>query len=361
MISEKFLKEYQKEYARESAARSYYVYRDTAHYFAICSWLYKENVKESLTTRLRSGSKRTFAGRGSGGDGDHGSAHNGKKAAEIANWLAHIRSCNPFLLGVRTAFEQGDMEILSNALYQLAAIEHATSGINGYDHSGNMNRCVPSALAAGLTERIPLLLPQELGLCGNGFPPHVAMANLIMALWYKREDFESPSRKTAEKALSKKTPLIYSTAIRYLLALLDGDTNEAGTRLEQHCRAVPGIRDASTARRIDKLFWYDAHALYNLAFFVLGTEKALEIPVPEHDCFCSDLAEWQANRNFAPGKLFIEHPAPMELLNAILTSTPPATELIEMQNTGRKKKYTVDIESFKSKLIAAVISSTLQP
>ena len=119
----------------------------------------------------------------------------------------------------------------------------------------------------------------------------------------------------------------------------------------QHCSAVPGIRDAYTARKIDKLFWYDAHALYNLAFHVLGKEKAQEIPMPEHGCFCSDLAKWQAKNNFAPGKLFIEYPAPMELLNKILTCKPPATELIEMQNTGRKKKYTVDTESFKRKLM----------
>ena len=258
------------------------------------------------------------------------------------------------------------MEILHNALYQWAAINHADIGKgigNGGSHSHFMNNCVLTALAAGLKERIPLLLPEELGLCENGngsFPPHIVMTNLTMALWYKREDWEAISRNEAEKRLDTKIPLIFSTAIHYLLALLDGDTKAAGTWLEQHCGAVPGIRDKFHATKLENMFWYEAHGFYNLAFFALGKDKALEIPMPKHDCFCNALADWQIERNFAPGKLFLEYPAPMELLNTILTCTPPAIKPIEAENTGRKNIYVTDVQSFKNGLIAAVLAGKTQ-
>ena len=320
-----YLKEYETEYAKERKPRR--IYRDTAHYLEECSSSYERHIKASVP------------------------------AEEIGNWLVHIRnSCNPFLLGVKTAFEQGNMEILHNALYQLVATRHTSSILSsGYGHSHFMDDCVFAALAAGLTEHIPLLLPQELELCENGFPPHVAMANLTMALWYKREDWKAASRKYAEKRLGTKMLLTHSTAIRYLLALLDGDVKEVGAWLEQYCRAVSGIRDIFYATKLEKMFWYRAHGLYNLAFFVLGKEKALEISMPEHDCFCNALADWQIERNFAPGKLFLEYPAPTELLNTILTCTPPATKLMKMENAGRKKKYATDVQGFKNGLIAEVL------
>jgi len=326
MISEKYLKAYLKEYATEyeKERKPRRIYRDSAHYLEECLLLYERHIKASTLTE------------------------------EIDNWLVHIRyGCNPFLLGVKTAFEHGDMEILHNALYQLVAIKHATSG--GNYGSGNMD-CVLTASAAGLTERIPLLLPQELGLCDSGFPPHVAMTNLTMVLWYKRKDWEASSRRCAEKRLSTKMPLLWSTAIHYLLALLDGDTKEAGVQLELHCCAVPSIRDKFHATKIEKMFWCDAHGLYNLAFFVLGKKKALEISMPEHDCFCNDLAQWQIDRNFTPGELFVRYPAPMELLNEILNCMPPASELTLLENTGTEQVYVGDAKGFKEKITASVLS-----
>jgi len=42
----------------------------------------------------------------------------------------------------------------------------------------------------------------------------------------------------------------------------------------------PSICDIFYATKLEKMFWYEAHGLYNLAFFVLGKEKALEMYSP---------------------------------------------------------------------------------
>ncbi|MDR3158896.1 MAG: hypothetical protein LBU11_07795 [Zoogloeaceae bacterium] len=118
--------------------------------------------------------------------------------------------------------------------------------------------------------------------------------NLLMALWYKRADFVQEGRKTAKKVLdAKKTPAINRALIRYLLALLDEDSAEAGIQLDQYCRGVSHVKEFGI-EKLHKMFWPCAHGLYNLAFAV-WKRKAHDIMLPEPDCFCRDQA--------APGRL----------------------------------------------------------
>jgi hypothetical protein len=291
MISDKFIRAYQKEYENNPSA-----YRDTAHYLNICLHTHESCCKSK------------------------------PQELQIRHWLLFLP--DPELLGYKMAFLSGDAALLNDALYQSAVITHAQKiSDSGCDHCTNA-RAALKALAAGLTERVPLLLPEELGMSTNGHPVPVTISNLIMALWYKRADFEAESRKKAERTLGTKQSAIDHAAIRYLVALLDEDAPEAGAQLELYCRSVARVQEYGVTK-LNKLFWPFAHGLYNLAFAVWEKTKALTIPLPETDCFCAGFAKWQIEHDFQPGKLFVEYPAPLDLVDRILCCVPPACTLYQ--------------------------------
>lgn len=325
MITEKFIKSYQKEYEKEVAAGNRGIYRDAEEYYAECLEIYEECCK----------------------------GHPAEK--QIRTWLLFLRS--PELLGCKMAFSSGDMELLHNALYQTAVIAHAKLGsASGFDHCHNVWPAL-HCIAAGLTERVPLLLPEKFGMSRNG--PHVslAVANLLMALWYKRADFETEGRISAEKALGTKMTGVDYAAIRYLIALLDGDAAAAGEQLDLYCRGVARVKGFGLTK-LTKMFWPQAHGLYNTAFAVWERQKALEIPRPEQDCFCSELADWQTARDFRPGKLFLRYPEPFDLVGCILGCTPPEFTLFQPYlDTDRryKNQYYLNEELFREQFIAKVL------
>lgn len=94
------------------------------------------------------------------------------------------------------------------------------------------------------------------------------------------------------------------------------------------------------------------------AFDVWERQKALEIPRPEQDCFCPELAEWQTARDFRPGKLFLRYPPPFDLVGCILGCTPPEFTLFQPYlDTDRryKNQYYLNEELFKEQFIAKVL------
>jgi hypothetical protein len=102
------------------------------------------------------------------------------------------------------------------------------------------------------------------------------------------------------------------------------------------------------------------HALYNLSFFVWDKEKALSIPIPKVDCFCDELAHWQIEHDFTPGKQFIEYPVPIDILNTILYCIPPEYTLHQPYlDTSKQHKNNrfMDAEHFKIQLVDTILTT----
>lgn len=325
MITEKYAEAYRKEYEKDAAGNVPGVYKDKDAYLADCFHTYENYC----------------AGK--------------PPDVQVRKWLALLGS--PNLLGFKTAFLSSSPELLNDALYQSAAIGHAQKiWATGFDHCANVWTAL-DALAAGMNERVPLLLPEDLGMSSNGHSVTVAAANLLMAVWYGRKDFEEDGRKKAEQALGTKQPASDHAVIRYLAAILDGDAAEAGVQLDLYCRGVSGMRDFGLTK-LEKMFWPRAHGLYNLAFAVWKKEKAMTVPVPEPDCFCKDLAQWQTEHDFSPGRLFIEYPEPMGLVNKILYCTPPKYTLhqpyLDTKKSYKNQRFAF-AERFREQMVEKVM------
>ena len=333
MFTDKFITAYIKQHAIESADSDHsQIHRDKDDYLAGCLNIYEKYCKG---TPLKE---------------------------QISTWLELLDiTGNPEYLGYKTAFVARSPKFLNDALFQSVSIAHATQVCRAAgDHCANY-RIALLALAGGMVDRIPLLLPEEVGMSKNGHIVATSITNLIMALWYKRADFIEESRKMAMRALGNKQPAIYYAQIRYLLALLDGDVVEAGIQLDLFCRGVPKVQEFGVSK-LKKMFWPPAHGLYNLAFAVLGKKMALEIPMPAPDCFCCDLAKWQIEHDFRPGNLFFDYPKPIDLVNNILRCTPPAIVLFQPYlNTEERYRHEwfVNGDYFKEQLVASILDIIL--
>lgn len=331
-ISEKFQRAYQREYEKE-AEKNALIWMTSKDYLTKCL-----HIHEQL--------------------------HNDYSLQEqVSSWLFMLRmKRTPDLLGYKTAILSNNMAVLHSALLQSAMIKHVTLGVDsGCDHCINIWITL-DILAAGLFTRVPLLLPERLGMSDNGHPVAIAITNLVMALWYKRTDFEVDARKKAEAVLASKQATIDLVTIRYLIALLDGDVEEAGNQLDLYCQNVPRVKEYGVTK-LNKMFWPYAHGLYNLAFVVWGNEKASAITKPEPDCFFNDLAEWQIQHNYRHGKLFFEYPMPIDLINTIIACTPPECSLhqpyLDTDKKYKEKRY-LHAEHFEQQMTKMALEALLQ-
>ena len=327
-LSEKYQRTYQREYTKE-AEKNALVWMSTDDYLAECLDIHEQcNPDYSLQN-------------------------------QVTSWIFMLRmKRTPDLLGYKTAIQLNNMEILHSSLLQSAMIKHVTLGVDsGCDHCINIWTTL-DVLAAGLFDRVPLLLPEKLGMSDNGHPVTLAITNLIMALWYKRTDFDVDARKKAQRLLAtKQTPGDIAT-IRYLIALLDGDVAEAGLQLDLYCKNVPQMREPGLTK-LHKMFWPYAHGLYNLAFIVWGREKASTMQKPAADCFLDDLAEWQIKNNYRYGPLFFEYPEPINIINIIISCTPPECSLhqpyLDTDKKYREQKY-LHAEYFEQQVTTIILA-----
>jgi len=281
----------------------------------------------------------------------------GKPLAEqVGTWLTRLDA--PGELTYRDALLADDIPGLNDSLFQTAAITHARQvWSSGTDHCRSY-RTVTQVLAAGMFDRVPLLLPEELGLSADGHPDIVAQTNLFMALWYRREDFARTARAQGERRLEVKGSNLQKAEVRYLLALLDDDPEMASAQLLEYVTAVARISEFGVGP-LQKLFWPFAHGLYNLAWQVWPEGRAQSLALPEHERFCADLARWQVENGFPAATLRIHYPEPMGLINTILTTAPPPARLHQpylsdpdMQHLKSKRLY--DADRFRRELIVAI-------
>lgn len=328
-LSEKYQRTYLREYAKE-AEKNALIWISTDDYLAECLDIHEQcHLDYSLQQQLSS-------------------------------WLFMLRmKRSPELLGYKTAIQSNDMESLHLSLRQSAMIKHVTQGVDsGCDHSINVWTTL-EILAAGLFDRVPLLLPEKLGMSDNGHPVNLAMTNLMMAVWYKRADFAVDARKRAQKVLTTKQTVSDMFILRYLMALLDEDVTEAGTQLDLYCKSVSALREPGLTK-LHKMFWPYAHGLYNLAYIVLGKDKASAMPKPTAECFMDDLAEWQNKHNYCHGPLFIEYPKPIDLINTLISCTPPECCLHQPYlDTDKKYKNTryLHADLFEQQMIKIILEN----
>lgn len=328
-LSEKYQRTYQREYVKE-AEKNALLWISTDDYLAECLDIHEQYHQDYSLQN------------------------------QVSSWLFMLRmKRTPDLLGYKTAILSNNMEILHSSLLQSAMIKHVTLGVDsGCDHCINIWTTL-DVLAAGLFDRVPLLLPEKLGMSDNGHPVTLAITNLIMALWYRRADFDVDARKKAQRLLATKQTPGDIAIICYLMALLDGDVAEAGLLLDSYCKNVPRIREEGLTK-LHKMFWPYAHGLYNLAFIVLGSEKASTMPKPAADCFLDDLAEWQIKHNYRHGQLFFEYPAPIDVINTLISCPPPECSL-HQPYLGTDKKYRdkryLHAEYFEQQMIKIILDN----
>lgn len=329
VVSERYRQTYAKTYAENAAktgARGGLAYIDEADYLARCRGIYDKFCE-------------------------------GKPLPEqVDTWLTHLKA--PGELTYRDALLTDDVPGLNDSLFQTAVIAHAGQVWSGGTDHSHFYRTVKQVLAAGMFDRVPLLLPEELGLSVQGHPDVVAQTNLLMALWYGREDFARTARAQAERRLEVKGSNLQKAGVRYLLALLDDDPETASAHLLEYVTAVARV-SAFGVGPLQKLFWPLAHGLHNLAWQVWPEGQAQSLALPEHERFCADLARWQVGNGFPAGTLRINYPEPMGIVNTILTTTPPPAHLHQpylgdpnMQHLKSKKFY--DADRFRRELIVAV-------
>ncbi|WMY75603.1 hypothetical protein RHD99_06555 [Buttiauxella selenatireducens] len=332
-ISGKFQRAYQREYEKE-AEKNALIWMSTKDYLAECLDIHEHHHNECSLQE------------------------------QVSSWLFMLRMKRvPDILGYKTAILSNNMEVLHSALLQSAMIKHVTLGVDsGCDHCMNIWVTL-DILAAGMFTRVPLLLPEKLGMSDNGHPVTITITNLVMALWYKRTDFEVDARKKAEALLATKQAPGDLLIIRYLIALLDGNVADAGIQLDLYCKNVPRVREFGVTK-LNKMFWPHAHGLYNLAVAVWGSEKASAIPKPESDCFFNDLSEWQIKHNYRHGQLFFEYPMPIDIINTIISATPPECTLhqpyLNKDKKYKEKRY-LHAEHFEQQMTKIVLEALILP
>ncbi len=239
----------------------------------------------------------------------------------ISSICYNMEHCSAGRLGIYQAFQTGDMATLNDALYQYACEKHLNNGSDGTDHSSCCRHggALYHMMAANLWERVPLLMPKALGTAKNGM---VVTANLFLALWYKDPAVIEQARERAIKALNRKSTLYHRASDSYLLALLDGKIDDASQYLKDVCNGAKRLSKDYTDD-FEKAFCIEAHGLYNLAIH-LGVDG---VEMPETTNFSKEFATWQIENGSKHGKLFLEYPAPLELVNTVFAITPPEVRL----------------------------------
>jgi len=278
---------------------------------------------------------------------------------KITVLLMYVRTThNPTGLGIYEAFKGNDMSLLNDVLYQAACIGQISNiSAWGGDHSYFSFHTIPEILASSSFARIPLLVPESLGICKNGHRAAKAKMNLIMALWYHNEMFIAEARKNAEDVLKTKLAVSDKESIAYLLSLLNDDADAASQHLDLFCAGKRKSQEYGETK-FNKAFCIEAHGLFNLAHYIKNGKLDSKIKMPEQSNFSQDLAQWQKDHHYPQGSLFLKYPSPLDLVNTLLLLTPPANSLYQPYSNekGRgKPDWYIDTESYKKAIINSVI------
>ena len=206
------------------------------------------------------------------------------------------------------------------------------------------------------------ILPSELGLTHNGYPFYVVMSNLLSAMWYRDEMLLPKAIDAAEKFVGTKKPQWECSGVAFLLSLHKEDAEEMGKHLQY---LSSGYMRADFSKSMKQLC-VPAHGLYCLAKILLPSEVFQQLKMPEHKSFSQGFAKWR-NENSQPRlNVYVEYPAPLEILNQIYMA-PVAKSIISRlylhgdnsyHSPQLKKKWFLDEEAM---LIAFVENLNFTP
>lgn len=241
--------------------------------------------------------------------------------------LVHMNDGNP-LMKYYIAFKNHDMEALNNALYeatQLLQISNVSDP--GADQGFFGMNITPNLLAANVMDRIKLVLPEE-----NGFGKYsydgTHIANLLMAIIYDNRDFRTEALALSEKVLSKKNTefmKLYILCMRFILQKNCGTFNE---QLENFCQGYMKRKDYGM-NAFNKGFCIEAHAMYNLALYAFHGELRDHIKMPKATNFCQELAVYQKENDYTPGKVTYIYPQELDVCNKLMNCEPPMMNLVQ--------------------------------
>jgi hypothetical protein len=271
--------------------------------------------------------------------------------------LSYIRTThNPTGLGIYQAFKRNDMSMLNDVIYQSASIEQITNIFAvGSDHSYFSSHTLPEILAGNCADRIPLLIPEKFGISKNGHRVSKAKMNLFMALWYRSDELIDGARKSCDDVLKTKLSSADRACICYLMSLLNEDADAASRYLELFCAGKKKSQNFGETK-FTRAFCIEAHALFNLAHYVKNGELEDRIKMPEQSNFSQDLARQQKSSGYSHGSLFLKYPRPLDMLNILLSMTPPANSLFKpyKNEKGRgSSDWYIDTDSFKKSVIGS--------
>lgn len=249
---------------------------------------------------------------------------------------------NPYLLGLATAFRNHDYELLHNAIYHYNKHRLLNIHASGYDHCTYLWEVLDS-MACNDVQVIEKCYPVELGLSNNGYPFYIVGSNLLMALWYKNQEWMELAYSEGDKFLGQKKALWERAIVAYLMALSNHDPVKATEELSNVCKHSVRL----DRPKLYKCFCTEAHGLYQLARYILPEEEFSRIGLPDNDNFCQGLISWQQEHGYPEqGKFIIQYPGELEVMNRIL-ELPLPTCILE----GSKKR-TVAVDQMKQDLIA---------
>lgn len=270
----------------------------------------------------------------------HEKIQESEKADDIRLYVALIK--NPYLIGLATAFQTNDYELLHNSIYHYSKHRLLHISDSGYDHCTYFWKVMDS-MACNYKDVIESCYPEQLGLCQNGYPLFVVASNLLMALWYENEQWMELAFPAGEKFLNQKKGRWEKAIVTFLMALSTKDMAKASEELSNVCKFSTRI----DRHKIYKSLCTEAHGLYHIARNILAEDDFLRIEVPTHDNFCSGLLLWQKEHDYPErGKMIITYPEELNIMNRILELSLPQCTLV-----GSGKKQTVDVESMQRKLL----------
>ena len=193
--------------------------------------LYIMDFQDGFKTRSKKVLEERFTGQGEA-----------EKISILISWLG--MNSGYYKYKYYEAFKKRDMEMLNNALYETAVIEHLDCICDpGYDHAFFAFCVIPEMLAANLPDRIEKLIPREFGPANNGFSSGPTIINLLKAVWYEDEDVKEQVTEQAEKFLNKKITLLEKGLLECYLGFLNKDPQKIN-EVEEYLRDLKKSGDS---------------------------------------------------------------------------------------------------------------------
>ncbi|HGL6714532.1 hypothetical protein NTJ56_20450 [Burkholderia contaminans] len=210
-------------------------------------------------------------------------------------------------IGIYRAFHETDMSLLKDALHTWNRLKfgnrlHTPTGSHGYHFRELMYAMADCDI--GLVKQY---IPRELGLAERDcFPFFRVGSNLVAVMVY-----DNPRQTAVEKTLAlaetyvgrKGSPKGSVFVVRYLMALLNGQVDEASHYLQCIANEYRKMTWLVEFHEFLKYFGAFVHGLYNLAHYVLPEAHFALLKTPEHSVFWGDFDRLTKERNFGTGTL----------------------------------------------------------